>query len=142
MGNSNTGLGVLIQSLGGNRGSSLIVESIGKTIASARLNKDADRLELRFVDGTGIYLKDEGQSCCENRYMSCDDDLADFTGATLSSVELRDAPSVDTQYDSHDVEFLAVITSNGEFTCANHNEHNGYYGGFWIKAGKLEEVPT
>lgn len=38
----------------------------------------------------------------------------------------------------HEVQFLHVKTSKGSFAVSNHNEHNGYYGGFNVEAS-LEE---
>jgi hypothetical protein len=34
--------------------------------------------------------------------------------------------------EDHDIAFLLVQTSDGVFTMVNHNEHNGYYGGFLV----------
>jgi hypothetical protein len=33
----------------------------------------------------------------------------------------------------HEVAFLEVTTDRGVFQMKNHNEHNGYYGGFLIR---------
>ena len=97
---------------------------------------DLDEKTLTIVAGTKkISLQDEGQSCCESRYMNTDDDLAYYIGATLTNIELADAPYEEDEYGSvHEVKFLRVITDRGVITVANHNEHNGYYGGFAIQA--------
>ena len=80
-------------------------------------------------------LADEGQSCCENRYMSTDDDLSDFIGGTLLDAEIKAAPDETDEWGQvHEVQFLEVRTSKGSFTMASHNEHNGYYGGFYLVA--------
>ena len=131
---SNLGLGVLIKMLGGNAESAAAYSAaMGKTIKSVAMKHD--ELRFRFEDGTGIALRDEGQSCCESRYMSTDDDLEAFVGATLGSAEVRPGPSVEKDYgECHDTEFLVVETSLGSFTCVTHNEHNGYYGGFSVRA--------
>jgi hypothetical protein len=34
----------------------------------------------------------------------------------------------------HETQFLIVDTTKGSFTIVNHNEHNGYYGGFGLVA--------
>ncbi len=118
----------------------LLAAAAGKEIRSASVNAvatDIGRLEIVFADGTGIAISDEGQSCCENRYMVCDDDLAYFTGATFIDAEVRDAPDVDDGSECHEVQFLLVHTSKGEFTVATHNEHNGYYGGFSIRVSGI-----
>lgn len=126
------GMGVMIgQLFGGDRGKPLR-ENIGKVIMSVELKDDA----LRFVmaDGARFALADEGQSCCEHRYMATDDNLADYAGARLLGVEIKEAPNLEAEYDTHEVEFLEVQTDKGVFTMASHNEHNGYYGGFHICA--------
>jgi hypothetical protein len=134
------GLGVMIAMLGGNRESAEAMQAaLGKEITALRLD-DGDRdnaLHFTFSDGSGLRLFDDGQSCCESRYMRTDDDLSAFVGATLVSAEVRDVPKVpseDEYGDEHEVQFLIVTTSKGAFTMASHNEHNGYYGGFAIRA--------
>lgn len=106
---------------------------VGRTIAA--LASDDDTLRLTFEDGTTLRLADEGQTCCERRYMRTDDTLSDYVGATLVGLELRKAPTQVNEWgEAHDVQFLAVQTSKGTFVMSNHNEHNGYYGGFDIEA--------
>lgn len=66
--------------------------------------------------------------------MRTDDNLADYVGGQLLDMELRDAPEQEDEHgDVHEVQFLVVKTSKGQFTMSNHNEHNGYYGGFYIE---------
>lgn len=137
MGNGLPGLGVMIQSLGGNTDDiAAINASIGKTIASVALADN--ELRLTFADGSVLRLWDAGQSCCEERYMVCDDDLASFAGDALVGVGIKEAPNVEYEYGEHEVQFLEVMTSGGAITAATHNEHNGYYGGFWIKAELID----
>ena len=128
------GMGVMINMLGGNEDTVKAFQSrVGKTILSIKLEDDT--LKFVFDDGTKLNLHDDGQSCCESRYMTCDDDLTVYTDATLDGAEVADAPSVAGKYDAeHEVQFLKVKTSKGVFTVETHNEHNGYYGGFWIVA--------
>ena len=146
---SQLGVGVMIQMLSGNEDSVKAFQSaIGKTIASvvvyqqgSRLGPDPDELRIAFTDGTGVALYDNGQSCCESRYMHTDDDLKSYVGAVLLDGEIREAPSVsENPCDYHDVEFLDIKTSVGVLTVSNHNEHNGYYGGFAVRA--KEWVPS
>lgn len=111
---------------------------MGKEIRSVRLNDQ--RLHLVFRDGTSIAISDHSQNCCEVRYMSTDDDLTYFVGAQLLGVELKEAPN-EPSGEEHNVQFLEIKTSRGVFTMANHNEHNGYYGGFYIKAREVEPTP-
>lgn len=125
------GMGVMIQMLSGNGDSvEAFTEAIGKEIASASLD---DALKLTFTDGTGIVFQDDGQSCCESRYMTCDDDLSVLVGGTLVTAEVADGGTEDAEYDCHEVAFLKVQASTGGITVASHNEHNGYYGGFCIR---------
>lgn len=123
---------------GQGQGGEILEEAVGRTIASVRLEEDADTLEIRFEDGSGISVRDEGQSCCEIRYMRTDDDLGEHAGARLLGMELRDGPTEEDKYgEPHEVQFLEVRTSAGHFVVSNHNEHNGYYGGFWLRISRL-----
>ncbi len=136
-------LGVLIASLGGNEKTVDTVKSaIGKTIQKVWLDEEKDMLIFHFSDGTGMYLFDDGQSCCESRYMRTDDDLKAYSGARLLDLELKDGPSLadpkDIWDENHDTQFLDIITDKGTFQMVNHNEHNGYYGGFWIVVKPLK----
>lgn len=126
------GIGVPLGFLGGNAETVEVHQrAIGKTIKSAKLSDDV--LKFEFTDGTGLNVWDDGQSCCEERYMTTDDDLSAFAGAEFRGLDLRDGPTVVGGYgDVHEVQFLIVKTSLGDFTMETHNEHNGYYSGFWI----------
>ena len=129
-------MGVLIHAMGGNAESvETWTAAMGKTIVDLRLVPDTDALYFTFDDGSQMKVYDDGQSCCETRYMSTDDPLADFIGATLLGAELLDGPTTITEYsEEHETQFLRIKTSVGDFTMVNHNEHNGYYGGFWVVA--------
>ena len=127
------GMGVMIGMLGGNAETvAAIKASLNKVIQSAVLENN--ELRLSFADGTRLSLSDDGQSCCELRYMATDDDLAAHIGATLLDLETAEAPGVYDEYGEHEVQFLRAKTDRGVIVCSNHNEHNGYYGGFWIIA--------
>ena len=108
----------------------------GKRITGLRLDPDMNCLLFWFEDGTRLRIFDDGQSCCENRYMRTDDKLDDYVGAIFEGIELRDAPPIaaDGYRGEHEVQFLAIRTSSGQFVMSNHNEHNGYYGGFSLVA--------
>lgn len=122
----------MIKALGGNEETvESVKKAIGRKITSLAVADD--ELKIGLGDET-LVLKDGGQSCCEHRYMQCDDDLKPFIGAELRKLELRDGPSVEKEGDPTDCQFLVVETSEGAFTCANYNRHNGYYGGFYIEA--------
>ena len=122
----------MIQRLFGHNGGENVTAAVGHIITAVRLADNVLRIGLD--DGSVLSLQDDGQSCCEARYMRTDDDLSSFVGATLIDVELADAPPVEGDYDVHEVQFLNVKTSKGVLALSNHNEHNGYYGGFAITA--------
>ena len=129
------GLGVMVKTLCGNEITvKAVTSSLGKVIKQVGLKTDDNILVFEFTDGTGLRMFDGGQSCCEVRYMVTDDDLTEFYGATLLDFEIKSAPNIEDQYGEHEVQFLDVKTDKGIFQMANHNEHNGYYGGFWIEA--------
>lgn len=129
----NAGLGVMLGMLGGNEETvNAVRASIGKTIENVHM--DDDVLIFHFTDGTKLKMWDDGQSCCEVRYMMTDDDLTYFFGAKLVGFEIKDAPDIEDNGEVHEVQFLDVTTDKGVFQMATHNEHNGYYGGFWIVA--------
>lgn len=131
---SNLGFSVMLNRLAGNAETvEAFKVSIGKVIRSVELGSD-DELHFKFEDGTGMRMWDDGQSCCESRYMRTDDDLTEYAGATLIGGEIKEAPSMPEEYGDHEVQFLEIQTSKGVFTMASHNEHNGYYGGFAIEA--------
>ncbi|MHC4177397.1 MAG: DUF7448 domain-containing protein [Planctomycetota bacterium] len=94
-----------------------------------------DNVLLFTFDNGVLRVFDDAQACCENRYMVTDDDLAFFAGSTLIDLTVEDGPDIETEHeDAHEQEFLHVKTSKGSFTMSNHNEHNGYYGGFRVYA--------
>jgi hypothetical protein len=131
----NTGMGVIFAALAGNDESADAVRAaMGKTIASLRLDEDEDSLKFVFGDDSKLTIYDAGQNCCESRYMRTDDNLADFVGAKFLGTETKDAPDMEDDYNVHEVQFLEVKTDKGVFTMASHNEHNGYYGGFALRA--------
>ena len=108
----------------------------GKTIISAEI-KD-EQLRLRFSDGTGLRLWDDGQSCCEHRYMSTDDDVQTLVGGVLARIEAKAGPYQEDEYEVQEQIFVEVGTDKGFITLVNHNEHNGYYGGFGLSVDDLE----
>lgn len=127
------GIGVMINMLSGYREEEVDIlrESVGKEIKGLSVSDDA--LKLSFDTHT-LRIYDDGQSCCEYRYMRCDDDLDGFVGATFMGADQRDMQSKVGKYDeSKDQQALLVNTSLGTFTVMNYNEHNGYYGGFFLR---------
>lgn len=91
-------------------------------------------LVIKCKDLPKISILDDGQSCCEKRYMTADDDLSSLVGQRMVSVILKDHIKGDGEWGPHEIQFLEVQTDQGFATIVNHNEHNGYYGGFWLRA--------
>jgi hypothetical protein len=127
------GIGVMINELfGDNFGSAAAFKSVlSKKIKSIELS--GDKIALITEDDTKIYISDEGQSCCEHRYMVCDDDLPKFAGATITDFEIAAAPDGEGG-EVHEVQFFRIHTDQGIIVFSNHNEHNGCYGGFSVCA--------
>ena len=117
-----------------------ITPALGKTISDLRFSENDSALSITFADGSKLTLFDDGQTCCETRYMRTDDNLAEYIGGRLLGAEVKDVPELigfwkdEDEYGDHDIQFLEITTSKGSFVMSNHNEHNGYYGGFCIEA--------
>ncbi len=125
------GIGVMIGQLSGNEETvNAYNNSKGKTIKDIKI--EGNELILYFKDGAGLKFVDDGQSCCESRYMNCDEDLNEHIGNSFMDAELQDGGSTEDDYGKHEIMFLKVLTDKGWFKISNHNEHNGYYGGFDI----------
>ena len=123
----------MIRMLAGNEETvNAIKSSIGKEIKE--ITKEGETLHFVFVGGGILDVWDNGQSCCEHRYMVVNDKLSDFFGAKLKGFETKEAPPEPYDGGDHEVQFLDVHTSKGTFQVSSHNEHNGYYGGFSIEA--------
>ena len=105
-------------------------KALGQTIRE--ISCDYQTLTMRFENGHGFTITDNGQSCCENRYMVCDDDTRSYAGARLLGMELADGPRVlDEWLDPQEVQFLRIHTSRGTIVVSNYNE--GRYSGFCIE---------
>ena len=116
----------------------------GKVIAGVKIDegRDAPTICVEFTDDTWIELSDKGQSCCETRYARTDDDLTSLSGQVLRGFEVREAADLESEGYKHEICFLDVKTDEQTVTFSFHNEHNGYYGGFWMKVdtSAAEEV--
>lgn len=108
-------------------------KSIGKTIKEITFDGNST-LHFVFDDDTKIKIYDDGQCCCEERYMTTDDDLEYFVGSKFVGLEIKTGPPIVKKdcTDLHEIEFLEIQTDIGCFTMANHNIHNGWYSGFAI----------
>lgn len=118
------------------KGDDLQLQCIGKEIQRVEIvegDYGENTLAVRFTDGSGIGFTDDGQQCCEVRYMSADgDDLSEFVGAKYIEAFVKAARETEDEYGVHEILFLEIRTSKGSITVSAHNEHNGYYGGFDI----------
>lgn len=108
---------------------------LGRPIATASVEDEA--LCVRFAGGGALRVWDNGQSCCESRYMTTDDDLPSFVGAKVVSLEAVEGPDIPYEEESygdvHEQMFVKLETTAGTITLVTHNEHNGYYGGFDVE---------
>lgn len=116
----------------------LLSDIIEKTITSCSLN--GNYLVIGFEDCTYISLFDDGQSCCEKRYITCDDDLNFLVGKQIIDVVKKNFNKT-YEDDVHEIMFVEImfveiLTKDGSITLCTHNEHNGYYGGFSIAIDK------
>lgn len=117
----------------------IIISNIGKIIVNLEIIFDED-LVFTFGDGIKMILFDNGQMCCEARWMHTDDVLNYYTGAIFQGIEIKEGPEgVSESGEEKESEFLMVSTDKGQFTVVNYNEHNGSYGGFALQA-RLEEI--
>jgi len=135
---NNMGIGAMISRLAGNEDAvAAYLRGINKRIVAARIDDDANNGDgaciLSFADGE-LSIFDDGRSCCESRYITCDDDVSSLAGATLSSIQLRSGADDSDDYgECHETQFVIIETTNGSVTLCTHNQHNGYYGGFSIR---------
>lgn len=104
-------------------------EFYGKKILSVEMTEE--RLSLKLEDQT-IHIFDDGQSCCEHRHMTTDDDVQSLVGHTLQRIEAKEAPDIEDEFGDYEQVFVEIGTDIGFITIVNHNEHNGYYGGFGL----------
>ena len=129
------GIGVMLHALSGGSPHPPS-EYVGETITAAEMAEEA--LILSFGNGKKIKIFDDGQSCCENRYMRTDDDVQSLVGQKLTRIEAKEAPKELDEYGGHEVCFVEVGTDQGHITITNHNEHNGYYGGFGLSIVEVQ----
>lgn len=103
----------------------------GKKIVLASF--EGKEIKLGFDDDLKIRISDEGQSCCEDRYITTDDDIKFLVGKNLKHMEIKDGiHGRQDGGDPHETAFLEIMTDQGCVTFTTHVEHNGYYGGFSI----------
>lgn len=123
----------MISMLSGNKETVKALEAChGEEISNAELDQD-NGIKIYFKNGKTLHLWDDGQSCCEHRYMRTDDKLGEMKGQFFQYASIKEAPNIDDG-ECHEVQFLEIQTDRQTFTMSSHNEHNGYYGGFSIVA--------
>lgn len=107
----------------------------GMEIVSISLNNDV--ATFKFKEG-GFEMRDDGQSCCESRWMHSEDekDFDYHIGAIFRFIQVV-AGDGEESSECHDTEYCNILTSKGVLQFVCHNEHNGYYGGFSVQ---LEEL--
>lgn len=130
------GIGVIINEMG--RESFDLANYCDKRIK--RVDSTDEHFDLYFDDGNAIRIRDGGQSCCEQRYMTCDDDdVSKIVGSKLTNIELRQGPTEEIEWgDEHQTMFVEIATDECFVTLTTHNKHNGYYGGFSINISPLD----
>lgn len=142
------GLGVMLSVLSGRKRES-VERYYGKRISSIWLEENfketrnlADQaLRIDFEDGTKIAIFDDGQSCCEARYLRTDDDLQCLVGKVFECAVVKSHEDKTEEYSDHEQLFIELRASSGEsVTFCAHNEHNGYYSGFSMVVQQLAET--
>lgn len=104
---------------------------VGQTILKVEL--EADTIYIRTPAGT-LSIMDDGQLCCEQRFITTDDDLA-LKGGIVRELVLEPVVGVDSDESGvHAVAFLRLVTSLGVAVFCTHNIHNGCYEGFNVQA--------
>lgn len=132
------GIGVMLHFLGGGSEHSAS-EYYGRKISETFLDEAENRLHIYFDDGVKIVVFDDGQSCCEYRYMRTDDEVKSLVGGRLVKITIKDAPDQEDEYGNvHEIMFMEIQTDKNFITLSNHNEHNGYYGGFGMTIKEIK----
>lgn len=93
---------------------------------------DSQFVIIEFDNGKKIKIYDDGQSCCESRYVTCDDDATCLIGGKLVKIEASPVEYKSEGYSDHETVFVEIATDKDHIKFCNHNEHNGYYGGFGL----------
>lgn len=128
---SQLGLGVMLRSLCGNEENvNAFTSSLNKTITA--IDTDDENLWLTFDDGTRLRFYDDGQSCCEKRWMEPQANYDPLLGSKLLGGEMKQLDELPDEYGNHELCELSITTDKGAICSKFHNEHNGYYGGFYI----------
>lgn len=111
----------------------ILKSAMNKIIKKVWLNVETDCLHFQFTDGTGMILFDQHLSG-EYRTMTTTDELTLFYNTIFLGIAIKPAPSYDTEFGIHEIQFLDIKTDKGVFQMVNHNDHDGTYSGFRIAA--------
>ena len=103
------------------------VQGLSGKIESVRVG---DELTITTECGKTIVVKDDGQLCCESRYVHCDDELEHFVGRELTGRVVTKSSVSDADCGVRECMFVEIGTTIGAITLVTHNVHSGYYGGF------------
>ena len=94
-----------------------------------------DGYKITCMDGHSYHLGIENrQDCCERfGYLSSEDDLDEFLGATILDATRTDTSLCtkklkDNELSTDDCLFITFKTDRGDFQLVVYNQHNGYYG--------------
>lgn len=132
----NPGLGSMLYVLGGGSPKDP-KDYAGRLISEVSMNDNV--FYITFQGGVQIKIWDNAQSCCESRYMTTDDDPLDLVGKKLVHIVSKEAPQPEgDHWGEHDIVFIEIMVDSGHtVTLVNHNEHNGYYGGFGLSVDEV-----
>lgn len=113
---------------------------IGRTIEKIHIKDDIVYIKFNKYDFLKVIMVN---TCCEELYFTSDDKLEDFNNSVLLDISFKESEEACEDEDlyggiEHDIGFLEILTSNGTLHIKAHNEHNGYYGGFYVKLMKNE----
>lgn len=113
-------------------------EIMGKKILSVKLEEQ--EIIIGLEDNKKFILSDIGQSCCEKRYLSTDDDISALLGKKLTNVEVKYGGGRHEESDEvHEMAFLELRTEDDTYvTICAHNKHNGYYGGINLEISEIK----
>lgn len=94
--------------------------AVGKQITSAY--KSDNQICINFIDNSKLLIFDDGQSCCEHRYLTCDDYLEGMIGEFFSSISTTCCDNLDSSEDMyHEVRFVTIYTNRDHYTACTHN---------------------
>lgn len=99
---------------------------------SSGYNSSFDGYVITCDDETTIKVGiDNSSQCCENwGYLTSEDDLKDFIGASVIQVAIVDealATTVVPELYEGGTMFVNIETDKGKFQIVAYNDHNGYY---------------